>query len=209
MYKLSPSDFKYLWEECPHCFWQKIHQGIRQPSIMPSIFTKISGILQTFVVGKSTQTLVPNMPRGTIISQETFVKSAAIPPSKKSYISGRLDLLIELPDKTYGVVDLKMVDTKTENLAKFARQLHAYKFALENPADGHKPIAITRLGILAFAPEAVEVRDGNYYFRANPTWQEIPIAMKDFFEFIQQVESLLEGDEPPLNKACQWCEYRS
>lgn len=38
-WKLSPSDFAFLWEECKRCFYLKVVNGIqRPPLIMPKIF---------------------------------------------------------------------------------------------------------------------------------------------------------------------------
>lgn len=49
MYKLSPSDFAYLYEECKHCYYLKVRRGIERPKgVFPAIFgainTRIQGI---------------------------------------------------------------------------------------------------------------------------------------------------------------------
>ena len=42
IYKLSPSDFGFLYDECKKCFYHKVKHGLNRPrGIMPSIFTKI------------------------------------------------------------------------------------------------------------------------------------------------------------------------
>lgn len=30
-WKLSPSDFGFLWQECPRYFWLKVREGFRRP----------------------------------------------------------------------------------------------------------------------------------------------------------------------------------
>ncbi len=51
-YKLSPSDFAYLWNECKHCYYQKVKFGIAQPGIFPSMFGRINKLLQDSIMGK-------------------------------------------------------------------------------------------------------------------------------------------------------------
>ena len=48
MYKLSPSDFKYLYQDCKHCYYQKATGVIKElPSIgMPGVFSKMNSLLQ-------------------------------------------------------------------------------------------------------------------------------------------------------------------
>lgn len=207
MFKLSPSDFKYLWEECPHCFYQKVHYNIRQPSIgIPSIFTRMSGLLQKNIQGRNLQELISGAPSGEFVLDEGFLKSKPL-PSGKSYINGRFDLLVRFNDGTRGVIDVKMTDSKDEDLHKFDRQLHAYKYALENPVE-KEPITISKLGLLIVSPTDIKPHQGYIYYKAKPVWKEIPVNMDNFFSFIGEVESLLSGQEPPLSQTCAWCQYK-
>ena len=206
-YKLSPSDFKYLWEECPHCFYQKVHHNIRQPSIsIPSIFTRMSSMLQKNIQGTNLRELAPEAPSGKFVYSEGFLKSAPL-PSGKSYINGRFDVLVQFDDGTYGAIDVKMTDSKDEDLDKFNRQLHAYKYALENPAE-KEPITISKIGLLIVAPTDIKPHKGYIYYRAKPIWKEIPINMGNFFLFIREVEDLLCGDIPKPKDTCAWCQYK-
>jgi hypothetical protein len=48
-WKLSPSDFAFLWEECQRCFYLKVVRQFYRPwSPMPKIFTKIDGIMKRY-----------------------------------------------------------------------------------------------------------------------------------------------------------------
>ena len=54
LYKLSPSDFKYLWEDCKFCFYQKVKMGIPPVSgAFPAIFGRLNNLLQNSVLGKN------------------------------------------------------------------------------------------------------------------------------------------------------------
>ena len=207
MYKLSPSDFKYLWEECKHCYYQKVHIGVVQPSIgIPSIFSRMSSLLQKNLQSQNPKDLHPALPSGQFVLTEGYLKSQPL-PSKKSYINGRFDLLAKLDDGTYGVIDVKMTDARDESLDKFDRQLHAYKYALENPQT-EDPISISRAGLLIVAPTDIRPHQGNFYYKAKPVWKEIPLNMEKFFEFIDEVESLLNDSVPAPSVSCDWCKYK-
>lgn len=209
-YKLSPSDFKYLWEDCKHCYYQKVVRNIYLPSIgLPGIFSKMSSQVQGAVQGTNPHDLHPSLPSGTFELKEGYLKSAPIPPSKLCFINGRFDLLTRFDDGTHGVIDLKITEPKSEDLYKFSNQLHAYKFALENPLDGVRKIdKISKLGLLILSPGSVEIRDMEIRFNAQPIWHEIKEDMQGFYDFIGEVVDLLEGDVPEVTHTCKWCQYR-
>ena len=100
-----------------------------------------------------------------------------------------------------------MTDSRDEDLNKFDRQLHAYKYALENPIE-KEPVTISRVGLLIVSPTDIKPYQGYIYYKAKPVWKEIPINMESFFSFIDRVEQLLEGDEPPPSQTCSWCKYK-
>jgi len=207
MYKLTPSEFKYLWEECKYCYYQKTRNGVSRPSApFPSIFNKMSGLLQKSVLGHSPNEFFSGLPEGKFILEEGRIESKPL-PSGKSYIKGRLDLLVQFKDGSHGVIDVKMVDPKDENLAKFDKQLHAYKYSLEHPAEGG-PISISKMGLLVFPPTDIKPNKGYMYYQAKPIWKEIPQNMDNFFKFTNEVEELLDGPCPPSSELCSFCKYR-
>lgn len=210
LYKLSPSDFKYLWEDCKHCYYRKVVHGVLLPSIgIPGVFMKMNGQLQRSVLGKHLKDLHPDLPSGVFQSQETRLESKPIPKGEKTFVKGRLDLLTKLDDGTYGIIDLKITDPKSEDLYKFSKQLHAYKFALENLANGTAPIKISLMGLLIVSPESVVVDAEDFIYHTRPEWVPIKEDMPGFFDFIDEVSSLLEGSIPPPTATCKWCQYRA
>ena len=65
LYKLSPSDFKYLWEDCKHCYYRKVVHGVTLPSIgIPSIFNKMNSLAQDMAMGKKTTDFSKELPEG-------------------------------------------------------------------------------------------------------------------------------------------------
>lgn len=207
MYKLSPSDFAYLYEECKHCYYLKIRKGIGRPQgVFPAVFGAINSRLQGNMVGKGLRELSPTLPEGIVESQEQFVKSVPI-PGTSVYVGGRYDLLVRLPDNTYMIIDLKLSSPSDEKVTKYQSQLWTYVYAFEHPAEG-VPKQITRAGLLMFYPDAVSFANNVASLTFPPTWLEVPIDRGAFTSFITEVSGLLEGPTPPENPDCNWCKYR-
>lgn len=207
MYKLSPSDFAYLYEECKLCYYLKIRLGISRPSSpFPGVFSAINTRLQGNLVGKNLQELSTSLPDGIAVSQEEYLKSTVI-PNTNVYISGKYDLLVQLPDKTYMVIDLKLSTPTGEKVAKYQSQLWSYVYALEHPAEGEAK-SITRAGLLIFYPDKVEFSNNNASLTFPPVWLEAPIKRDEFITLIQNLSNLLEGPPPKYNPECKWCNYR-
>lgn len=208
MYKLSPSDFAYLYEDCKFCYCLKVKQGIYQPSMpMPGVFGAINTRLQGNLVGKSLRTVSPDLPDGKVITQEGWVESVLV-PGTSVYIKGKYDLLSKNPDGTHTLVDLKLSQPGEDKIDKYKTQLTAYKFALENPKSG-PPIKTTRLGLLIFYPDQVAFEEGTVKIEFPPKWLEVPVDEEGFLAFMKAVDQLLTGPMPEPGKNCKWCQYRA
>ncbi|MDP3988142.1 MAG: PD-(D/E)XK nuclease family protein [Candidatus Levybacteria bacterium] len=208
MYKLSPSDFAYLWEECKFCYYQKVKLGVSHSGIFPAMFGRINKLLQDSVIGKNLQEISTEIPSGIIDRQEGFIKSIQI-PGTNCYLNGRYDLLIKLDDGTFAIIDFKITTPDEEQiLKKYATQLHAYKFALENPMDGN-PVKISELGIVSVHPNEMKLIDGKIVFTSTPAWHPITEDMDSFMGMIREIDLVLNGRLPKPSEACRLCIYRS
>lgn len=207
MYKLSPSDFAYLYEECKHCFVLKVKYGIFQPTKpMPGVFGAINTRLQGALVGHDLRTLSPSLPGGVVESQEGWVESKPI-PGTKVFIKGKYDLLVHQSDGTYLIVDLKISSPNEEKIAKYRTQLEAYKYALENPGWG-EPKKLANMGLLVLYPDKARFENGEALLSFPPTWMEVPHDDDGFVKFISEISMLLEGPMPSETATCLWCKYR-
>lgn len=209
IYKLSPSDFSYLWEDCKHCYYQKVKLGVKHSGGFPAMFGRINSLLQNSIMQKNLQDIHPSLPSGIIDKQEGFIKSQPIPGAEDCILQGRFDILTRLDDGTYCVIDFKITKPDDEKIQKYATQLHAYKYALENPANGHEPINISMMGIVSVNPEHMELVDGKIVFTAMPTWHPVQENMQGFFSMVKEISSLLNGPLPTPSPACSLCKYRS
>lgn len=207
MFKLSPSDFAYLYEECKLCYCLKVKHGIYQPSMpMPGVFSAINTRLQGNLVGKNLKTLSPDLPDGRVVKQEGWVESVAV-PGTQVYLKGKYDLLVENSDDTFTLVDLKISQPDEGKIEKYKTQLAAYKFALENPVSG-EPTNITKLALLIFYPDAVSFEGGVARLDFPPKWLEISYNESDFLNFIKDIDNLLSNKLPSESETCKWCQYR-
>ena len=207
MYKLSPSDFAYLWNDCKHCYYQKVKNGISYSSPFPAMFGRINKLLQTSIMGMNLRDVHPELPSGIITVQEGFMKSKQI-PGTNTYLSGRFDILTKLDDGTYAIIDFKITIPDEEKIfKKYTSQLHAYKFALENPLEG-EPIKISKMGAVSINPDEMKLVNGKIVFTTTPSWHPIEENMDDFYNLIKEISTVLGGPLPPTSATCNLCIYR-
>lgn len=192
-HKLSPSHFSFLYERCKRCYYLTVVRGFTQPSIpLPSVFTKIAGLLKEHYDGKRTSELHPALPPGVVKYGEEYVQSQPIKVSgckTSCFIRGRFDIVIQFDDKSYGVIDFKTGHSKDDSNRLYGRQLHAYAYALEHPATGALALSpVTKLGLLYFYPQRTDQKDiGKLLYEADIQWVEIKKREEAFLKFIKGV----------------------
>ena len=128
-WKLSPSDFAFLYEECKRCFYLKLARDYQRPrGPFPKIFTIIDGLMKDFCEGKRSEEISPELPPGVVMHGEKWVESEPIElPGRTStcFVRGKFDTVVEFDDGSYGVIDFKTTQTKREHVSLYGRQLHA------------------------------------------------------------------------------------
>ena len=208
----SPSDFAFLWDDCPRCFYLKVVRRQPRPrSPFPSVFGRIDRAMKEHYLGERVETVAEGMPAGVIGGGDRWVKSASLSlPSNRGacIIRGRVDVLVDCDDGTKGVVDFKTTVPKSDHLAIYSRQLHAYAMALEYPSTG-RPDTVSSLGLLCFLPDTYEAEGARAGLFGAVQWIEVPRDDLKFAEFLEEVVDILEDPEPPPAAAgCRWCELR-
>ncbi len=214
-YRLSPSDLTFLWDECPRCFYLKVKHDFRRPAVpFPAIFSTIDGLMKDFFRGQPTQALGAGLPPGQVLFASRRVQSApiALPGHGETCVlAGFFDSLLAFDDGSYGIVDFKTAVPKAHHVAFYGRQLHAYAYALEHPAEGKLHLTpISRLGLLIVEPqEMARQADGRIAYLGPLTWLEVPRDDAAFLNFLSEVMGLLEAPTPPpAAETCVWCAYR-
>ena len=213
-YKLSPSDLTFTYHGCKRCFYQKVGNGITQPSIpLPSIFSKIAGLLKDHYDGKPTNELHVDLPSGVVSHGEKWVRSQNIKLSNHEstcYINGRFDIVLSFDDGSYGIIDFKTSNPSKDSANMYSRQLHAYAYALEHPAANALALSpITKLGLLYFYPDNINQQSvDRLNYGAEIVWVEVEKDEEGFLNFIDGVLDVLELPEAPgCSSSCQWCGY--
>lgn len=211
LYKLSPSDFRYLWNDCKHCYYKKIKYKVALPSIgLPGVFSRMNSLLQDSIVGMNLQDINPDLPSGIIEVKEGFLKSKPVPGAEDCYLSGRFDIVSKLDDGTYAVIDFKITDPKEDLAQKFSSQLHAYKYALENPVNTlTPPKQVSKMGLITVAPEAIQFVNGKVVFTSNPKWHDISLDIESLFSLVGEISKLLNGPIPEPSENCAWCKFKT
>ncbi len=216
LYKLSPSDFAFLWQECKRCFYLKIVEGFNRPAMaFPSIFGVIDIEMRKHFMSQRTSALSPDLPPGTVAYGEKWVQSAPISRPGRSataYIKGKLDAVIQFDDGSYGVIDFKTSDIKTAHVQLYSRQLRAYAYALENPGASLLALSpVSSLGLLAFTPEHFSSEEASRsLLTGSLRWFPISRNDESFLSFIDEVLGVLDLPEaPPPDPKCVWCQYRA
>lgn len=212
-YKLSPSDLTYLFEGCKYCFSLKVKHKISQPSMpMPGIFSAIAGRQKEFYSGKRTEHFCSRLPPGVIEYGEKWVESIPIKADGSAvscYIKGRFDIVVKFDDGGYGIIDCKTASPSDKKTQMYGRQLQAYAYALENPAQGQLSLSpITKLGILYFEPFSFEQLNlTEQAFRGNLVWHGVERDDASFFDFMKTIVKVLESDEihPHTCENCIYC----
>lgn len=208
IYKLSPSDFAYLWQDCKFCYYQKVKFGISHSGVFPAMFGRINSLLQNSIMGMNLQDIHPDLPSGIIQVQEGYMKSMPV-SGTNCYISGRFDILSKLENGTNAIIDFKITTPDEEKIQKYASQLQAYKFALENPERGSKPLKITKMGVVSINPEEMKLTGGKVVFTNKPTWHPVKDDEASFYQMIKEISSVLNGDLPTPSETCNLCVYRA
>jgi len=181
---------------------------------MPGIFSVIDSEMKRCFSGKRLETFVTGVPSGVVMDKTDWVQSKPISfPDKDStcFIKGKFDTVVKFDDGSYGVIDFKTSAIKPEYVSLYGWQLHAYAYALENPAPGHLLLApISRLGLIVYEPGVfLSDKIDSAMLRGKLSWLEITREDKAFLEFIREIISVLEQSVAPGGSpSCEWCNYR-
>jgi CRISPR/Cas system-associated exonuclease Cas4 (RecB family) len=216
LYKLSPSQLTFAWDECPRCFYLKAVLGIERPSQpFPKIFTRIDALMKRLFEGQPTSTLSPELPAGRVALQGKWVTSAPISfpgLSASCYIKGAFDSVLAFDDGSYAVIDFKTSSPSPDHVGFYGRQLSAYAYALEHPGEKALHLSpVTRLGLFYLEPRDLRPGAGwqELVFENAAVWQELPKDEAQFLAFMRQVLELLSLPEPPpASPECGFCTYR-
>jgi hypothetical protein len=233
--KIRPSDLTFLLQ-CPKCFYMKYNFGFTQPFV--SVSGGMAGALaekeELALIGEPTNDWCPEIiPPGTFDWQGETIASDPLPVEGRDtyYLGGIFDLLAELEDNTFAVVDCKTTGKEAWKLRKlYAPQLMAYWYCLENPIGQefsktlntldrrtHRqptlaaiPRKVSHLGLLCFNLNSGDISASPQAttFSADVSYIPMKIDGDKFIEKMQEVATLLEQPTmPESGKYCYSCKW--
>ena len=210
---LSPSDFAFLWDDCPRCFYLKVARKQPRPSSpFPSVFGRIDRAMKEFYLGERAEVGLRDAGRGDRWGRPVGeVGTASLCPAVGQDLPhpGTIDVLVDCDDGTTGVVDFKTTIPKPDHIATYGRQLHAYAWPWSTrlewaPRAGQLPGA-------ALFPVPTPTRRPGGRPASTGTWSgsRSPGTTKPSPGFSCEVVGVLDGpDPPPASPNCSWCELR-
>jgi hypothetical protein len=211
--KVSPSSFGFLYDECKTCFYAHVHGLWRRPRApFPTIFTTIDLSMKRHFATSQSNAISGLDLRFRIERQAKWVRSDHLPSSDGGLpltITGTYDSLLMLEDGSRAICDFKTSPVNRELVDKYARQLHAYAWAMERPQLGPS-VRVDRLGLAVFEPQSFNLEDGvAASLSGSFTWIEIRRDDCFFRAFLDEVSSLLSLPTPPTPcSTCAYCKYR-
>ena len=218
LFRLAPSDFAFLYQECKRCFYLKAHKRLYRPRApFPTIFSTIDTEMKAHFRGLETRDILPTLPEGRFLCEEkdAWVESLPIriPGFEEGlYIRGMLDCLIGMDETDFGIVDFKTSSIRGTDV--YSRQLHAYGYAIENPSENSELIEgrVKSLGLLVYQPNKFLTPRKNENDTGDDSWRNrmgsaalmgkleyVEIERNDdmFLGFMKDVLELLTRDEAP------------
>jgi hypothetical protein len=211
--KLAPSDLTFLWEECPRCFWLKAKGVLKRPSApFPKIFSRLDQQTKDYFFDRRTEEMADGLPPGRVAFGGRRVRSAPIPvlnTASTVVLAGSIDTALAFDDGSFGIIDFKTSEPKSQHVSFYGRQLHAYALAVEHPAEGAIRLhPVSQLGLLCVEPTAMIGLDVGVAYKGETQFLEVPRDDQAFVAFLSQVLLLLERPEPPdAAPGCRFCEY--
>lgn len=221
-YKLTPSDFAFLYNDCKRCFYRKVKLGIYPPrSPMASIFNTIDEAMKSAINSADFTESLPEMPKIEPLDgfADVYLTSQAFKAPEHDfglYIFGKLDNLSKLSEgEGYAIIDYKATHPRPDHIDLYKPQLHAYRFCLEHPGIDNRGVAspkftpITRLGLLCFDASKFEIKKSKNYAAlfGDLKWLEVPIDDDWFMDYLGEISDLIAGDLPDCGDGCQYCRY--
>ncbi|MBC7219602.1 MAG: PD-(D/E)XK nuclease family protein [Hadesarchaea archaeon] len=185
--------------DCPLCFWLAERIG-PPPSIIAGITSQMDSVIKGFMkqfIGRS------NLPEWFPIKGKFLDVTktlTATDPISGVTLKGRLDALVQTPDKKYHVIDYKTGRPPQEIPYYYQMQLDGYAYLLEQ--NGFRPVAGGCL--LYFTPEPGDISEGCFPFKITPIRTKTnPDAVPPV---LVKAKKILESETPPpRGEDCEMC----
>lgn len=205
LYRLSPSAFAFLYDDCKRCWYRQVKLGIkREKDKLPAVFSQADVAMKA---GITPAHLHPVGLKAVEFVDADWVESKPhMAHGVAVYTRGCLDRLVRLENGELAILDYKWTYPSVSTTSKYARQIHAYEWALRDPAKG-EPMEITKGGLLCFNAfgGSFKVEGTNAALCGKLMYLDTPIDRIWFSSFLDGLCKVLAGDEPQADSECKHC----
>ena len=204
---LSPSNLTFLWHSCKRCFYNHHVFKNRRPMTMPLV-GKMASLSEDWFIEKETNEIDPDLSPGKIVSSQKSLKAEIESNenlSRKYTISGKIDLLIEFEDGTFGIFDCKNTSGDSDKSWMYHTQLAAYKYCFEKMELGE----VSQIGLIYQIIEGFyKSDDGNSNFTTEQKFVNVTPKMDQFEKLLSSVIQCLESEITPNSSPnCSFCKF--
>ncbi len=201
---------------CPRCFWIERHIWPFPRIPFPGIFSVLDAVGKKSIYRYfSKKKKLPDWLKiqnviDVKIGVRDFLKFKVFHKSTGWYLTGQPDLIFELKDKSYYILDLKtarFTQRQDQFLPQYKAQLNGYAYLA--PYFGIKPIS--KLSLVYCEPMG-ELHDDNIFDLGFKTKIiDIKINTKIIPELLKKAREIVEKKKPPkarpnCNGVCSWVE---
>jgi hypothetical protein len=216
---LAPSELDYKPVKCTRCYYLEKIKKIKLMNFPPPVFSNFDVVQQAYFKDKNTSALTSHLPPGRIMQKEEMpgrVVSTTLKDNKgrEFILGGRPDVVIEFDDKSYGIIDFKTTNIKSDKAESYRYQLEAYRYIFSYPGSikkGPTPklSPITHMGVLQFEPKSIsDNKENNCSLNLEMSYSKLEQNDKKFFTRIEMILDILElKDPPPINENCTDCMF--
>lgn len=129
-FSIAPSDFRWLLDRCPRCWWQKIHSLAPPKDVLPAIFNRIDHGMKEFLSVANLRAM--GIPAKAELNVGKLLSSRIEYPEHgvALVLSGYLDRAFELEDGTFAIAECKATKADPQKLIPYERQVHGYQSTL-------------------------------------------------------------------------------
>jgi hypothetical protein len=216
--RIAPSDFAYLFNECPRCTADKLlKRATRPPAPFPAVFGLMDRLTSTEFAGFQTTRLGNGeWPAGQLDTAPGKMQAdpiiLAAYPQFSFLLSGIPDAVGYFDNGDLGILDFKVTGgSRAEEGAKYTEQLSAYAMMVEDRIGRN----VTHLCLYVMKPE-LSVMTLNGYEHPNPTMRFtsslIPVPVSARAVILARLTALAELLSDPAKQVsgtnCKYCQYR-
>ena len=204
---LSPSNLTFLWHSCKRCFYNHYVYKNRRPMTMPLV-GKMATLSEDWFIEKKTTEVEPSLSPGLIVSSQKSLKTVIETDeqlSRKYTISGKIDLLIEFDDGTFGIFDCKNTSGDSDKSWMYHTQLAAYKYCFERMGLGE----VSQIGLIYQIIDGFNKSDdGTSNFTTQQKFVNVTPKMDQFEKLLSSVIQCLESETTPNSSPnCSFCKF--